>query len=175
AMPTGASSTSTAMGASTSPVSPSPALREREGPRPQGGEGEGQGLTRLFARERLVIIVGLAALAVAGWGYLLWLVYGGADMALMGTPLDERWTAVEAGFAFVMWTVMMVAMMLPSAAPVVLLFAALERRQGRLGRTAALLARHLVLWGAFSAVATALPWALQLLAGTNAPAPAAVV
>src|SRR5258706_3994937 len=93
-------------------------------------------------------------------------------MALMGMPLDERWTAVEAGFAFVMWTVMMVAMMLPSAAPVVLLFAALERRQGRLGRTAVFVAGYLVLWSAFSAGAAALQWALQLLAVTNAAGPA---
>jgi len=146
------------MDASTSRVSPSPAPRER--------------LEALLARDRVVIIAGLAALAVAGWGYLLWLVYGGADMALMGMPLDERWSGVEAGFAFVMWTVMMVAMMLPSAAPVVLLFAALERRSGRLGRTAAFVAGYLVLWSAFSAVATALQWALQLLAVTNAAGPA---
>jgi len=54
----------------------------------------------------------------------------------------------------------------------VLLFAALERRSGRLGRTAAFVAGYLVLWSAFSAVATALQWALQLLAVTNAAGPA---
>jgi len=180
------------MGASIN-VSASPAPRERKGPDPQAREGEGgaggktltrlasfaalsrgagEGLARLLARDRLVIIAGLATLTAAGWAYLLWLVYGGADMALMGMPLDERWTAVEVSFAFVMWTVMMVAMMLPSAAPVVLLFAALERRSGRLGRTAAFVAGYLVLWSAFSAVATALQWALQLLAVTNAAGPA---
>src|SRR5258706_9344245 len=93
-------------------------------------------------------------------------------MALMGMPLDQRWTAVEAGFAFVMWTVRMVAVMLPSAAPVGLLFAALGRRSGRLTRTAVFVAGYLVLWGAFSAVAAALQWALQLLAVTNAAGPA---
>jgi predicted metal-binding membrane protein len=71
-----------------------------------------------------------------------------------------------------MWAVMMVAMMLPSAAPVVLLFAALERRRGRLGRTAAFVAGYLVLWSGFSAAAAALQWALQRIAITNAAGPA---
>jgi predicted metal-binding membrane protein len=169
------------------PSSPSPAPREREGPDPQGREGEGsgaapsltptlsrggaEGFTRLLARDRAVILGGLAGLTLAGWAYLLWLVHGGADMALMGMPLDASWTAVEAGFAFIMWTVMMVAMMLPAAAPVVLLFAALERRSGRLARTAAFVAGYLVLWAGFSAAAAALQWALQRAAITNAAAP----
>jgi predicted metal-binding membrane protein len=177
---------------------PIAAPREREGPDPQGREGEGraaappgslslataglrrsrlfpagaeEGLVGLLARDRAIILAGLGGLSLAGWAYLLWLVYGGADMALMGMPLDARWTAIEAGFAFVMWAVMMVAMMLPSATPVVLLFVALERRRGRVGRTAAFVAGYLVLWSGFSAAAAALQWALQRAAITDAAAP----
>src|SRR5258708_30386832 len=101
ATPPGPGSISPAMDASTSgprrPSGPSPAPREREGPDPKGREGEGsgaarplpgalarptlsrgagEGLERLFARDRAVIIGGLAGLALAGWAHLLWLVYG---------------------------------------------------------------------------------------------------
>ena len=151
------------MVASTSPARPSPAPRESRA---------GEGLAGLLARERAVVLAGLAGLTLAGWAYLLWLVYGGADMALMGMPADARWTAVEAVFAFVMWSVMMVAMMLPSAAPVVLLFVALERRRGRLGRTAVFVAGYLAVWAGFSALAAALQWALQRAAVTDAGGPA---
>jgi len=92
------------------------------------------------------------------------------SMAWMLMP-GQTWFGAAASFVG-MWAVMMVAMMLPSAAPVVLLFAALERRSGRLARTAVFVAGYLVLWSAFSAVATALQWALQLLAVTNAAGPA---
>ena len=129
-------------------------------------------LEGLLARDRAVILAGLGGLALAGWAYLVWLVHGGVDMALMGMPRDARWGAVEAVLAFVMWSVMMLAMMLPSAAPVVLLFAALERRRGRLARTAVFVAGYLATWGAFSAAATALQWALQRAAITDAGGPA---
>jgi len=62
--------------------------------------------------------------------------------------------------------------MLPSAAPVVLLFAALERRSGRVGRTVLFVAGYLVIWSGFSALSAGLQWALQRLAVTNAAGPA---
>jgi predicted metal-binding membrane protein len=61
--------------------------------------------------------------------------------------------------AFVMWTVMMAAMMLPSAAPMILLYSAFARgvkAQGAvLAPTLAFAGVYLLLWAAFSAVAAA--------------------
>jgi len=64
----------------------------------------------------------------------------------------------------VMWTVMMVAMMTPSAAPVILLFAGTQRAR-RAARspivTAVFGAGYLLVWTAFSAAAAAGQWALH--------------
>jgi len=49
------------------------------------------------------------------------------EMAAM--PYRAPWSVADAMVAFVMWTVMMVAMMIPTAAPMTLMFAAIERRR----------------------------------------------
>jgi predicted metal-binding membrane protein len=58
---------------------------------------------------------------------------------------------------FAMWTIMMVGMMVPSAAPTVLLFDRISRRPpngGSFARTGAFLAGYLLVWGGFSLLAT---------------------
>jgi len=57
--------------------------------------------------------------------------------------------------------VMMAAMMLPSALPVVMAFVRLSLGQRDSGRASAFVAAYLMAWAAFSAVATALQWLLQ--------------
>jgi predicted metal-binding membrane protein len=77
------------------------------------------------------------------------------------------WSAGYAFVVFLMWCVMMVAMMVPSAAPMVLIHAAMGRKQKDADRllasTAIFVAGYLTVWTAFSAVATALQWGLQSL------------
>ena len=85
-------------------------------------------------------------------------------MAEMGMSMDMPWTITDAGFTFVMWTVMMVAMMTPSAAPVVLIFAGMQRRQTGRRLPAGLLAfgaGYLLVWSGFSLVAAAAQWMLH--------------
>ena len=67
-----------------------------------------------------------------------------------------NWLAV-----FIMWSVMMAAMMLPSATPMVLSFAALNRRRNEGARTLLFVAAYLALWTAFGGAAAATQWALQ--------------
>jgi predicted metal-binding membrane protein len=67
-----------------------------------------------------------------------------------------NWLAV-----FTMWTVMMAAMMLPSAVPMILCFAALNRRRSEGARTFLFLAAYLTVWTAFSGTAAMAQWALQ--------------
>jgi predicted metal-binding membrane protein len=75
-----------------------------------------------------------------------------------------------------MWAVMMVAMMLPSAAPVTLLVAALARKRREAGSaaklsTAPFVLGYLAVWLAFAAIATLLQWQLdaaELLSETMA-------
>jgi predicted metal-binding membrane protein len=69
---------------------------------------------------------------------------------------------------FLMWTVMMIAMMVPSAGPMILAFATINRRRAAAGGlavpTAIFLAGYLVAWTAVSLVATLAQWALQAVA-----------
>ena len=51
----------------------------------------------------------------------------GGGQTMMMPPI---WTPGYVGLVFLMWAIMMVAMMLPSAAPTILLVAALPRRHG---------------------------------------------
>jgi predicted metal-binding membrane protein len=73
----------------------------------------------------------------------------------MGMPEMAQWGQAELLALFVMWAVMMVAMMLPSAAPVILLATAAYRRRGSHARTAAtaFVSGYIVVWTAFSAAA----------------------
>ena len=85
-------------------------------------------------------------------------------MAEMGMTMDMPWTTTDVLLAFAMWAVMMVGMMTPSAAPVVLLFAAMRRGLGapRMpGLVVAFVAGYLLVWALFSAVAATAQWALH--------------
>jgi predicted metal-binding membrane protein len=73
-------------------------------------------------------------------------------------------------FLFVMWWVMMVAMMLPSAAPMILLFATVSRHQRGEGKpyvpTALFAATYLAVWGLFSVLAALTQWWLEQRLGS---------
>ena len=80
----------------------------------------------LLRRDRRLVLAGLAGLTALAWLYLVWDAAGMAAMAPAGHgPLP---TLGHAGLTFLMWAVMMVGMMVPGAAPAVLLYASLARR-----------------------------------------------
>ena len=68
---------------------------------------------------------------------------------------------------FIMWSVMMIGMMIPSAAPMILLFARVQRRkladQAPTARIAVFTTGYLLIWTSFSLIATGLQWALTEL------------
>jgi predicted metal-binding membrane protein len=80
----------------------------------------------------------LAVLVVAASLYLLHLASAMPDMPSMpGMAMTmHAWNWVEIGALVVMWAVMMIAMMLPAAAPMILMFATIHRRRAAEGRTA---------------------------------------
>jgi predicted metal-binding membrane protein len=116
-------------------------------------------LDTALRRDRWIIAGGLAVLAVLAWGYTAWMAAPAAmpDMASMAMPEETGWGATEFLVVFVMWAVMMAAMMVPSVAPVVLLYAATQRRRttgaGYLA-VALFAAGYLAVWTGFSLVAT---------------------
>ena len=119
-------------------------------------------LERVIRRDRLVVAAGLSAVTLLAW-LALWrmaadmgAMSSGAGMpATMGMPEMRRWGAADLAWLFLMWTVMMVAMMLPSAAPLMLLVVGVYRRRGTDARwlTAAFTGGYIAAWTAFSLVA----------------------
>ncbi|HYM18823.1 MAG TPA: DUF2182 domain-containing protein, partial [Micropepsaceae bacterium] len=80
-------------------------------------------------------------------------------------PNLRPWSAPEFIFAFVMWAVMMVGMMLPSAAPIILLYALVGRQaamQGKpLAATGYFATGYLAVWIEFAFIATCVQWTLS--------------
>jgi predicted metal-binding membrane protein len=80
-----------------------------------------------------------------------------SGMGLM-VPAETPWPPVEFAFVFVMWTVMMVGMMTPSAAPMFLMYARVGRQteaQGKpLAATAWFATGYFLVWAAFALLAT---------------------
>jgi predicted metal-binding membrane protein len=144
-------------------------------------------LESILKRDRIVVAAALAALFLVAWAFLIHLAGGMARMEglsarMMGMSVNDRVSAAleaamspgaaalaDAGVNFLllalMWAIMMVAMMIPGAAPTILLFSALERKRasatGMGGRTAAFVAGYVAIWCAFSIVAAALQTALS--------------
>ena len=121
-------------------------------------------------RDRVIVAVCIVALTALAWRYLLGveremsaMVEHDRMMAEMGMTMDMSWGVREALFTFVMWVVMMVGMMAPSAAPTFMLFVALQRGRGpAYSRTwIAFGIGYFVAWGAFSAAAAAVQWWLH--------------
>jgi predicted metal-binding membrane protein len=105
-----------------------------------------------LSRDRLALACGLLLVIVIAWAWLV----AGAGM-LDALP----WTWGHAFAMFAMWVVMMAAMMLPSAVPVLVLHSAMAVRSGAGGSATGLFALgYLAVWSAFGAVATALQFAL---------------
>ena len=86
-------------------------------------------------------------------------------MPMCVMPNMQSWSTVDFLNVFVMWTVMMVAMMIPSAVPMVLVFASINRkrqeRQDPFVPTWNFLLGYLVSWVGFSVLATGAQWYLH--------------
>jgi predicted metal-binding membrane protein len=126
-------------------------------------------LERLVRRDRAVAAIAMLLLAGLAWLSLVRMRSemggGGVRMAGMVMLGMESWSAVELFQLFLMWATMMVAMMLPSAAPMILLVAGIQRRRQERASpapsTAIFAAGYLLVWTAFSAVAAAVQYGLH--------------
>ncbi len=102
---------------------------------------------RIAARSRAVTLFALGLLAALAWAYLL------SDAAMESSTFPA---------AIAMWFVMMVAMMIPAAAPTVLLYARVHRHSADSAPpTSAFLVGYFACWLGFSIVAALLQAALQ--------------
>lgn len=117
-------------------------------------------------RDRLLVVCCLLLVIVLSWAYLLAGAGMTQEMGDMLMPMSSGpWTLGHALIVCLMWAVMMAAMMLPSAAPMILLHATLARRRrergGPAAESGAFAAGYLVVWAAFSLAAAALQFGLE--------------
>ncbi|MCZ6840840.1 MAG: DUF2182 domain-containing protein [Alphaproteobacteria bacterium] len=119
-------------------------------------------LEAFLKRDRWFVLAGLAGVTALAWAYL---VVMAGDMDAMAMPAVEAWSVEDFWLMVVMWAVMMVGMMLPSAAPMILLYATVSRRQRGRGHvfapTGLFVAGYVVAWTGFSLAATVLQWAFE--------------
>jgi predicted metal-binding membrane protein len=127
-------------------------------------------------RDRLAVLAGLAVITAAAWVYTVVAArrmtsspvgLSGRSMVPMMHAMTgvQPWTAAEFGLRLGMWTVMMVAMMVPTAVPITLLYAAVARKAAAqhspIGPAFVFVAGYAAMWAIFSLAATVAQWGLD--------------
>jgi predicted metal-binding membrane protein len=117
-------------------------------------------------QDKIFVLTGLAAVVACAWAYLIPAsldMYGRMD-GPAAWMMEATWDADYVLLIFVMWAAMMVAMMLPSALPTILLFHNAVRSDSEVRspprRMFAFVAGYMLAWFGFSVGATLLQWGL---------------
>ncbi len=129
----------------------------------------------ILKRDRSVVLGGIIGLTLLAWGYMVYEARGMADTGVcrcagmkMAGPDAQAWSLPELVPLFLMWSEMMVAMMIPSAAPMILMFARVNRKRREREQpfvpTGIFVAGYLAVWTAFSFLAALAQWSLHALA-----------
>ena len=143
-------------------------------PQMQGEQKPISVIERLLRHDRVIVAVAVTLLVAVAGAYTVLGVgmnMSAIDMTSMANSMAKpmvitaQWQPVNWVLLFLMWWIMMVAMMTPSAVPLLMLFTVVKR-QGQDGHRAAgytgfLLLGYLLAWALFSAVATILQRGLQ--------------
>lgn len=127
-------------------------------------------LHRSSRTDRLIVSLSLAGVTSSAWLttiYLAWPIH---------SPPKARpqvWGPVELGLLFLMWVIMMIAMMMPSAWPMIGRYARTLRSRGgnpgvRAG-TALFVLGYIAIWSGFSLCATVVQWGLHTVALPSVP------
>jgi predicted metal-binding membrane protein len=126
----------------------------------------------LLRRDRLIVLAGLVGICALAWGYMVHEARAMANTGVcccagmkMSGPDMDSWPAIRIVPLFLMWTEMMVAMMIPSTAPMILMFASVNRKRRMEERpfvpTGIFLLGYLAVWTGFSALAAVTQWMLH--------------
>jgi len=125
----------------------------------------------ILKRDRFLVITGIVVITILSWAYMLHLHMQmmHMDMSIeIAMPNLQPWDQADFALNFLMWAIMMVAMMTPSAAPTLLVFASVNRRRSLNNApfvpTGVFLSGYIFIWTIFSAVATLVQWFLHKMA-----------
>lgn len=127
-------------------------------------------LEQLLRKPEHLILTGIAGTVVLCWMYLVPTsldMYSGMD-GLAAWMMQSTWDVRYFILMFLMWAVMMAGMMLPSAAPTILMYGAVIRKRSQpqqpVVRSYAFTGGYLLAWMGFSLGATVLQWLLAEVA-----------
>jgi predicted metal-binding membrane protein len=117
----------------------------------------------LLLRDRVAIWLALAGVTALSWFYVyrqMGAMEGMVDIAM--PAIFTPWTASDFALNIAIWWAMMPGMMLPSAAPMILTFATINRQKRRRGQpfvpTMVFSSGYLIAWGVFGIFATLADW-----------------
>jgi predicted metal-binding membrane protein len=119
-------------------------------------------LEKILKRDQSIVLVALIGVIALAWVYII-----GHDGGMVATATYtlKLWTVSYFGLMFLMWAFMMAGMMLPSAAPMILLYMlvarASEAKDTPIVTTGVFVAGYIAAWTAFSLAATILQWGLE--------------
>jgi predicted metal-binding membrane protein len=129
---------------------------------------------RLLRRDGTIVGIALLILILLAWFYVVRVATGTGITGTRIVSIETRivlasifrpWSGAEFVFMFLMWAAMMVAMMLPSATPMVLSYARIGRATAfdtdPIGPTGWFAAGYLLVWFGFAFAATDAQWALE--------------
>ncbi len=129
-------------------------------------------LETIVQRDRLVVLLGLGGISVIAWVYTIMLSSDpghGAHANIFAEP--RAWTGTDLAMTFGMWTVMMLAMMLPTTAPMVLSLAKISRDKSAARSPVApatgFLVGYAIVMMAFSLVAAVAQWGFHQATWTS--------
>ncbi|MGZ3590116.1 MAG: copper chaperone, partial [Thermodesulfobacteriota bacterium] len=120
----------------------------------------------LLQREQVLAFSCLAIVVVISWAYMLHMSWRmsetGEDITL---ACMIPWGPEDIAQVFIMWAIMMVAMMFPSAAPMILMFSIVNQREGETQRPVIpmgiFVLGYFLVWTSYSALATLAQWGLH--------------
>lgn len=126
--------------------------------------------TVALGRARGGVVAAMVGFTAVSWVYLGLVATRMSDMSsALAMPMTSAWTLGQVAFMGAMWAVMMAAMMLPSAVPMVLAYDRMDRGSagGRDGSTPLFVTGYIVVWVAFAVTATGFQWVLHNMALVN--------
>lgn len=124
----------------------------------------------LSLRDKLIVYGGITLVSLVGWAYMFYMGWAMENMHLVDMWMPPRggarpWEIYDFWMLFVMWSVMMVAMMTPSVVPMVMMYTTINKGKQKKGLpyspTFIFLSGYLVAWTLFSIVASAIQYPLH--------------